>query len=458
MERVSELEQLIASGAACHLVGIGGVSMSPLAKVLHSFSLPLTGSDMKESAVTEELRSLGIPVFIGHDARNVEGADFVIRTAAAHDDNPEISRARELGIPVFERAEAWGCLMRKYENALCISGTHGKTTTTSMCTHILMAAKADPTVMIGGTLPLLHDGHRIGNGRTVVLESCEYYDSFLHFFPTIAVILNIEADHLDYFKDLEAIKHSFRRFAELVPEYTGVVIANNDDENTMDALSGITRKVVTFGLSSGADIRAENLTMTGGIADFDVIGGRGVYTHITLKVPGLHNVKNAIAAAAAAYVLGVPGRCVTEGLAAFRGAARRFEYKGSVHGVPIFDDYAHHPSELSALLDAARTLNPNRILLAFQPHTFSRTKAFFDDFVKVLQRADQVYLAEIYAAREQNTVGISSKDLAACIPNARFYSDFDELEEALVRESGPGDMILTVGAGNIYEVGEAIVS
>ncbi len=458
MDRITELEQHIVSREQCHLVGIGGVSMSPLAKVLHRFGIPITGSDVRESAVVTELRNLGISVAIGHRPENAEGAAFLIRTAAAHDDNPEVAWARQNGIPVYERAEAWGVIMRHYQNALCISGTHGKTTTTSMCTHILMAAKLDPTVMIGGTLPLLHDGHRVGQGHTIVLESCEYYDSFLHFFPTVAVILNIEADHLDYFKDLDAIRSSFRKFALRTPEDTGTVIANFDDANTMQALADLPRRVVTFGLSAGADVRAENLRSQGGIADFDVICCQGLYTHITLKVPGMHNVKNALAAAAAAFVLGIPGERVSEGLRNFRGAARRFEYKGSVNDVPVYDDYAHHPSELRALLEAARTLNPNRILLAFQPHTFSRTKALFGDFVTELRKADKVYLAEIYAAREQNTIGISSRDLAEQIPGAGFDPTFEALEAALTSDAELGDIILTVGAGDIFEAGEAIVS
>ncbi len=456
MDRISKLELLIASGERCHLIGIGGVSMSPLAKVLLGFDLPLTGSDVRETKVIAELRELGIKITIGHSAANVEGAGFIIRTAAVHDDNPEIVRAKELGIPVFERAEAWGCIMRKYENALCISGTHGKTTTTSMCTHVLMAAKEDPTVMIGGTLPLLHDGHRVGNGRTIIMESCEYYESFLHFFPTIAVILNIDADHLDYYKDLEHIKSAFRKFAELVPEDTGVVIANFDDKNTMDALEGIDRRVVTFGLNAGADIRAENVKIAAGVSEFDVINSDGFYTQITLKVPGIHNVKNALAVAAASYILGISGEKVTEGLINFSGAERRFEYKGSCNGVPVYDDYAHHPSELHALIDAARTLNPNRILLAFQPHTYSRTKALFNDFVMELKRADELYLVPIYAAREKNTIGISSEDIAAQIPGSRFFRTFEELENALKKDAVPGDIIITVGAGDIYEVGEAI--
>lgn len=456
MDRALELERMILSGKRAHLVGIGGVSMSPLAFVLAKH-IPITGSDIYDSETVKSLRASGIEVFIGHDAKNVDGADFLIRTAAAREDNPEIRAARESGIPVFERAEAWGVIMKNYKNALCISGTHGKTTTTSMCTHILMAAEADPTVMIGGTLPLLHAGYRVGGGDTIVLESCEYYDSFLSFFPTVAVILDVDADHLDYFEDLNAVKRSFRRFAELVPEKDGIVIANLDDENTMDAIKGIDRSVITFGLSENADVRAANIAADGAVSVFDVLCRGEYYASVELHVPGLHNVKNALAAAASAWVLGLPGSAVKAGLGGFGGAARRFQFKGQVNGADVYDDYAHHPQELHALLDAVMPLKKNRIIVAFQPHTYSRTKALFNEFAEELKRPDKVFLAEIYAAREQNTIGISSADLAAAVPGSVFTPTFPELEAALRDELQPGDMLLTVGAGDIYTVGEKLV-
>ena len=455
MDRTSQLEQLILSGKRAHLIGIGGVSMSPLASVLIKY-VPLTGSDIRESTVIDELRSKGITVHIGHSADNVVGADFVIRTAAAREDNPEIIYARENSIPVFERAEAWGVIMRKYKNALCISGTHGKTTTTSMATHILMAAQADPTVMIGGTLPLIHAGYRVGGGDTIVLESCEYYDSFLSFFPTVAVVLDIDADHLDYFKDLDAIKASFRRFASLVPEKSGFVIYNSDDANTVNALSGLDRELISFGLGEDALVRAANVTRSENVSEFDILVKGEQYSHVSLHVPGLHNVKNALAAAAAAWVLGIDGDAVSRGLSTFGGAERRFQYKGSCNGALVYDDYAHHPQELHALIDAVLPLRKNRVIIAFQPHTYTRTKALFSDFVSELSRCDKVFLAEIYAAREQNTVGISSADLQKELPGSVFCPTFPELAAALEREAQPGDIILTVGAGDIYTVGEMI--
>ena len=451
---IQNIRDHLTPGRRVHLVGIGGVSMSPLAEVLKGMGMVITGSDMSESASVRHLRSLGIQVTIGHWAKSVEGADLVVRTAAVHDDNPEIAAARAAGIPVFERAQAWGFIMRSYKNALCISGTHGKTTTTSMCTHIIMAAGQDPTVMIGGTLPLLGAGHRVGGGDTIILESCEYCNSFLSFFPTVAVILNIEADHLDFFHDLEDVEHSFRTFADLVPE-NGMIVANAEDENTMTTLAGESRPMLTFGLETG-DVHAANITWDHGIPTFDVICKGEPFAHVTLQVPGVHNAKNALAAAAASYVLGVPAAAVEQGLAAFRGAGRRFERKGEFNGAQVYDDYAHHPGELQALLDTAATLGYQRVVCAFQPHTYSRTKALFDDFAQVLKKPDVTLLAEIYAARETNDIGISSADLAKKIPGSRYFATLPELTDYLREIARPGDLILTVGAGDIYHVGEAL--
>ena len=449
------IQNYIRPGARAHLVGIGGVSMSPLAEVLHGRGLLVTGSDMHESAAVSHLRALGIPVTIGHLPQSVQGADCVIRTAAVHDDNPEIAAAHAAGIPVFERAQAWGAIMRHYQNALCVAGTHGKTTTTSMCTHIFLAAQRDPSVMIGGVLPALGAGHRVGKGDTIILESCEYCNSFLSFFPTVAVILNVDADHLDFFRDLEDIKHSFRRFAELVPA-DGYVVADRDDANTMDALAGLDRQMVTFGLEEG-DVHAANLTWHNGFASFDIVARGALFTHADLSVPGIHNVRNALAAAAAALCLHVPALAVSQGLAAFHGAGRRFEKKGEFHGAMVYDDYAHHPHELQALLTTARGLGYSRVICAFQPHTYSRTRELFDDFVQVLKLPDITLLAEIYAAREQNTLGISSADLAAKIPGAMFCPTLEDVTARLRELARPGDLILTVGAGDIYLAGEELV-
>ncbi len=444
-----KMNPYLQPGKHVHLVGIGGVSMRPLGLVLQGMGLHVTGSDMNSSVSTDELIAHGISVAIGHRAENIQGADCVIRTAAAHNDNPEIAAARAAGIPVFERAQAWGVIMQSYPNAVCISGTHGKTTTTSMVTHILMAAKKDPTVMIGGYLPMLHAGHRVGQGDTIVLESCEYCDSFLNFYPTLAVVLNIEEDHLDYFKDLMAIEKSFHTFAGLA---TKGVLANGDDQNTVDALEGL--DYVTFGLGEHNRIHAKNVSPDW--RKFDVICDGTVYCHLDLGVVGKHNAINALAAAGAAWMLGIDGTDVAQGLATFHGAGRRMEFKGTFQGADVYDDYAHHPGELAATIEAVRTMGYQRMVLAFQPHTYTRTKALFSDFVRELKKADVCVLAEIYAARERNTVGISSRDLVREIPGSVYCETLPEVTDYLRQIAQPGDVILTVGAGDIYRAGEAL--
>ena len=452
---ILNIHDYIKPGCRVHLVGIGGVSMASLAEVLHSAGLTVTGSDSRESTTVAHLRELGMKVTIGHLPGSVEGAGCIIRTAAVHDDNPEIAAARAAGIPVFERAQAWGAIMRGYKNALCISGTHGKTTTTSMCTHIFMAGRYDPTVMIGGTLPLLEAAHRVGHGDTIILESCEYCNSFLSFFPTVAVILNIEADHLDFFKDLDDVERSFRAFADSVPE-DGTIVANCEDPNTMTALAGETRPMVTFGVERG-DVYAANMTEKNGYHDFDLMWKGEKYARVEMSVPGMHNVKNAIAAAAAAIVLGVPGSVIEEGLRTFRMPGRRFEKKGEYNGAHVYDDYAHHPGELSTLMEMAAGLGYRRVVCAFQPHTYSRTHEFFEGFVRELKKPDVLLLAEIFAAREDNVYGISSADLAARIPGSVYCADPEEAARRLREIAQPGDLILTVGAGDIYRAGELLV-
>ena len=457
MNNPKPISDYLLPGKRAHLVGIGGVSMCPLAEVLAGKGILVQGSDMTESNAVKNLRAKGISVSIGHNAENLGDCDFVIRTAAVHDSNPEIPGAVARGIPVYERAQAWGALMRRYPNALCVSGTHGKTTTTSMCTHIFMAAEKDPTVMIGGTLPLLHSGYRVGHGDTIILESCEYCNSFLNFFPTVAVILNVGEDHLDFFRDLADIERSFHAFADLVPQ-RGYVIANADDKGARDAVAGLSHPVFTFSLADRtADCYARDVAFFDGCASFDVMIHGELYAHVDLHIPGKHNILNALAAASAAYVLGIPGQAVTLGLEDFHGAGRRFEHKGSYHGAAVYDDYAHHPAELHALLTTARSMGYDRVICAFQPHTYTRTKALFDDFVRELQLPDVTVLAEIYAAREQNVLGISSRDLAEKIPGAIYCSTLDKVADTLAGLARPGDPILTVGAGDIFRAGEKLL-
>ena len=457
MHPTVDIKTFFKPGTRVHLAGIGGVSMCPLAEVLAGMGLQVQGSDMSESDTVRQLRAQGIPVAVGHSAENLNDCALVIRTAAIHDDNPEIAGAIARGIPVYERAQAWGAIMQHYQNAVCISGTHGKTTTTSMATHIFMAAQADPTVMIGGTLPLLHSGYRVGRGDTIILESCEYCNSFLNFFPTVAVILNVEADHLDFFKDLADIEHSFHAFADLVPQ-RGYIISNADDPGAREAVKGLSHPVFTFGIADpDADCTAHNVAFHDGCPTFDVVIRGETYAHVELHIAGRHNILNSLAAASAAYVLGIPGSAVEEGLATFHGAGRRFERKGTFHGADVFDDYAHHPAELHALLTTAQSMGYERVICAFQPHTYTRTKALFDDFVRELQLPDVTILAEIYAAREKNDIGISSQDLAAKIPGAVYCSTLDQVADQLAELARPGDLILTVGAGDIFRAGEKLL-
>ena len=452
-----DIRHYLHPGARVHMAGIGGVSMCALAEVLKGMGLEVHGSDMTDSDTVKHLRSVGIPVVVGHSAENLQNCDLVIRTAAIHDSNPEIAGAVARGIPVYERAQGWGAIMQAYQNALCISGTHGKTTTTSMATYIFMAAQKDPTVMIGGTLPLLGKGYRVGKGGTIILESCEYCNSFLNFFPTVAVVLNVAADHLDFFHDLGEIETSFRRFAALTPP-EGCVIANADDPGARAALSGLDRRIRWFSVKDRtADVYADNVAFFDGFACFDVVVEGKPYAHVELHVPGKHNIANALAAAAAAYVLGVDGQAVTAGLAAFGGAERRFQYKGEWNGAMVYDDYAHHPDELHALLETARSMPCERLICAFQPHTYTRTKALFQDFVRELRTVDVAVLAEIYAARETNEVGVSSRDLCEQIPGSIYCATLKETAQALRQIIRPGDLVLTVGAGDIYRAGDMLL-
>lgn len=446
----SELKQYFAPGKTIHLIGIGGVSMRSLGPVLMGMGVHVTGSDRDASNSTKELESQGIRIMIGHFEENVVGADCVIRTSAVHDDNPEIVSAHKLGIPVFERAQAWGVIMQNYENAICVSGTHGKTTVTSMVTHIMMEAQADPTVMIGGFLPLIQSCHRVGKGNTIILEACEYCDSFLSFYPTMSIILNIEEDHLDYFKDLADIQKSFRQFADLA---TKSVLVNGDDPHCLQAVHGLA--YTTFGFGIENIVHPENLC-----ADWqhmDVVCNGEFYCHLDLKVMGKHNALNALAAAGAAWLLGVPGEVTARGLLSFIGAHRRMQFKGVYNGAHLYDDFAHHPDELRAIIEVVKTMGYQRFILAFQPYTYTRTVSFFDDFVRELEKVDHLVLAEICAARETDTLGISSRHLQEKIPGSVYRETLPEVTEYLCSIAREGDIIISSGCGDIYKAIDAML-
>ncbi len=440
-----------------HFVGIGGVSMSALAQALSAQGVTVRGSDMNCGVYAQRLCALGIDVMRGHEAENVDGASAVVRTSAIKDDNPEIVRARELDIPVFERTEAWGVLMENFSNVICVSGTHGKTSTTAMTTCMALSANLDPEVMIGADMREIGGVLRIADSDLFIAEACEYCNSFLNFKPTVAVVLNIEEDHLDFFSGIDEIIDSFASFLKGVKP-DGVIIVNGDDENAKEALSRSGRSGITFGFSCDADVRAENINYKNGFPSFDLIFKGEKLCDIRLAVLGEHNIKNALAAAAAALSIGIDKSDIAHALSGFTGVSRRMEYKGEYRGVSVFDDYAHHPSEISTTLNAVRKAHNGRIICVFQPHTYTRTAALKNDFAKALSLADKVILADIFAAREKNTIGIDSSAIGNEMTNAECISGFDDIKKRLSELVTEGDFVLTMGAGDIYKVGEMLVS
>ena len=439
-----------------HFVGIGGISMSGIAKVLINRGIEVSGSDRSGSQATRELESLGAIVYVGHNAENITDQDLVVYTAACSDDNPELVAARAKGIQVVDRATMLGWIMQDYRNAVSVAGTHGKTTTTSMMTYIMMKALLDPTVMVGGNLDIIDGNFRMGDSGYFVTETCEYCRSFLKFFPRFAIILNVEEDHLDYYKDLDDIIDAFTDFAAIVPE-DGYVVVPSQSENAMRCLGKVRGKVLTFG-TADADFTATNIRYTDyGYPVFDVVYNGGIIVSAELSVPGEHNVLNATACIACAYAMGIDMKYVKEGLEAFTGTKRRFEKKGFVNGALVIDDYAHHPTEIKATLDAVARVKHNRLWCIFQPHTYTRTYSLFDDFVSVLGEAENVIVADIYAAREVDTGIVSAAQLAEKISGAKFMKDFGEIEDYIRQNAAEGDIVLTVGAGNVVDIADSLV-
>lgn len=440
-----------------HFIGIGGISMSAIAEILKQAGHTVTGSDSSASSVTKRLTERGIPVFIGHRAEQIDGADIVVYTAAIHSDNPELSAAKAKGIPTYERCTVLGELMRSYRYPILVSGTHGKTTTTSMLATVFLEAEADPTVLVGGTLSDIDGNLRIGGDTYFISEACEYVESFLSFYPYLAIILDVEEDHLDYFRDLDHIISAFHRFGALVPK-EGTVVVNGDDENALAAVRGLTCNICTAGLDPKNDYHAENIVFDErACAGFTVCTPNGEKTAVQLSVPGIHNVSNALCAFAAAQRFGLTADAIARGLHRFGGADRRFQYKGEFNGVAVYDDYAHHPTEIETTLKVGSAITKGQLFIVFQPHTYSRTKALFHDFVKVLSQADRVILADIYAAREPDRHEVSSADVAREISGAVNLHSFREIADHLKREANPGDTIITVGAGDVFRIGELLL-
>lgn len=438
-----------------HFIGIGGSGMFPLAQILHGKGYYLTGSDNNETDTLQMVREMGIPVTLGQRAENIEGADLIVHTAAIMDDNPELIAARASGVPTIERSVLLGEISAWYPAAICVSGTHGKTTTSSMTTQILLDAGLDPTCVIGGKLPAIHGGGRIGKSSTMVCEACEFVDTFLKLHPDIAVILNIDADHLDYFKTMENLIASFHKFASMA---TRAVIANGDDQNTLKALKDLDKRIITFGYSSINDYYPANIEHVDGVTiSFDLCRDSEILTPIRLHVPGDHNILNAIAACIAAHEVGASWEQCAKGLDAFHGAQRRFEVLGKFGGITVADDYGHHPTEITATLTAAKKLPFKRVWAVHQPFTYSRTAMLLDDFAKALSIADRVVLSEIMGSREKNTWNIYAKDLAEKIPGCVWFPEFSEIADYVVAHAEPGDLIITLGCGDVNKCAHMMV-
>ena len=446
-----------------HCIGIGGIGLSAIAEILLSRGYEVSGSDMKESAETVRLASKGARVFIGHRAENADEADLLVFSAAVGHDNPEMKRAEERGIPILSRAQMLGLLMQEYENSIAVSGTHGKTTTTSMVSLILDRAKLEPTILVGGNLAEIGGNVKVGHSRYFITEACEYMDSFLSLKPKIEIILNIDSDHLDYFKDIDHIVSSFDKFAHLVPA-SGTIIAYDANPFVNQVIRNLDN-VVTFGLSENCDYYAANIQFNEeGMPAFDVCHDGQLLSRVQLAVPGEHNILNALAAFTCACALGVEPQLTKETLEHYHGTQRRFDIVGTTaKGVKIVDDYAHHPTEIKATLSASENVPHNKLWCIFQPHTYTRTIALFDEFAEAFEKADKLILAEIYAAREKNIYKISSAQLAEKIKETHphkevlFMEDFAAIADYVDDQAQPGDMVITMGAGDIYKVGEMLL-
>ena len=433
-----------------HFVGIGGSGMCPLAEILHSRGYEVTGSDVNESDNLARIRSLQIPVYMGHRAENVKDAQLVVYTAAVKLDNPELAAAIGQGIPVLERSRLLGMVSRRYKTAVAVSGTHGKTTTTSMLSQILLGAGLDPTLVIGGRLPAIGSNGRAGKSDLMVCEACEYVDTFLQLSPSISILLNIDSDHLDYFGTLENIIKSFHKFAQITSQ---TLIVNGEDANVAKAVAGLSGKeIITFGFQERFDYYPRQLErFDGSYYEFDLMHRGDKVTHLRLGVPGRHNVLNALAACAAALKAGAAPKDIEDNIDRFRGAGRRFEIYGEFGGVTLVDDYAHHPTEIKATLQAAKDLHHQKVWAVFQPFTFSRTVMWLEEFAKTLSLADHTVLSPIMGSREVNSWGISSEDLGQRIPGSVCLPSFEAIADYVAQHAGPGDLVLTMGGGDIYK-------
>lgn len=438
-----------------HFVGIGGSGMCPLAEILYSEDFEITGSDCNESDTLDRIKGMGIKVFDGHYAENVKDTELVVYTAAVKSDNPELVAAKELGIPCLERSIMLGIVTRRYNRSVAVAGTHGKTSTTAMISQILIGSGFDPSAIIGGKLNAIGGNSYVGQSDIIVCEACEYVDTFLQLTPYLSVVLNIDADHLDYFKNLDNIKNSFNKFAN---QTTHAVIYCGDDENSVDTFKDLDLEKITFGVGENCDYRAENIVSNGMKQSFDLYYKNDFVATVNLIVPGRHNIMNALAASAAAHHLGATGKEIAENLGKFTGVHRRFEVLGVSDGITVADDFAHHPTELTAVLTSAMNMGFRKVWAIFQPHTYSRTAILLDDFAKALSIPDEIIISEILAVRETNTYNIYSTDLGAKIEGSHCIDTFEEITEFILENAKEGDLVLTMGGGNVYRCANMIYS
>lgn len=443
-----------------HFIGIGGVSMSGLAAILLNSHIRVSGSDFKESVTTERLRKEGAEIFFGHHKENITDQDIVVYTAAIKEDNEELVRAKELGLKVYDRAEFLGHIIQNFDNSIAVTGTHGKTSTTSMLTSIALAGNTDPTILVGGFLPLIHGNYRIGDGNLIITEACEYKRSFLKFPGKVAVILNIEADHLDYYKDLDEILLTFKKYLTLMPK-DGIVVANIDDPNMDFVLKDSTIKTITFGLHGG-DLRAGEITYDHeGHATFNVYFMDQLIMPITLRVPGEFNIYNALGAIGSSIASGISMEAIKSGLEEYRGVNKRFQHLYTQKGITVIDDYAHHPGEIKNSIKTALQMDHRKVHVVFQPHTYSRTKTLFEEFTEVFDELDTLILLPIYAAREIDTGLVSSEELGDAIRNRHTvhtenFTEFAQAANYLNRIAESGDIIITMGAGEAVKVADIL--
>lgn len=449
------MDNILDSVKRLHFVGIGGSGMCPMAELLMNKGYEISGSDMNESDTLDRVKGWGIPVFMGHRGENIGDAQAVVYTAACKADNPELAAAREKGVPTLERSVMLGMLTAKYPRLVAVSGTHGKTTTTSMLTQIFIEAGADPSAIIGGKLPLINSNCRVGGSDTIICEACEYVDTFLQLHPAVSLLLNIEPDHLDYFKTLENIVKSFRQFAVQTDR---LLVVNASNPGVMEAVAGLHKEIVTFGLDDSCDYYPAELNEEPtACEDFTLMHRGKALGRVDLAVPGKHNMLNALAAAAAAHSLGIEAGKICSALEHFGGVHRRFEILGQFNGVTVADDFAHHPTELTAVLSSAMRMGYKQVWAVFQPHTYSRTYTFLDDFAKALSIPDHLVMTEILAVREENVYGIHTSDLAAKVPGSVWFDSFDEIAGYVMEKAQAGDLILTLGGGDIYKCANLIV-